>query len=70
MIRYGTGSIDLQMIIEQELDMEQEVGKHLLDTKELQEDLEAVGLESFIIDEDTDFDSPEFQELGNMLKNE
>jgi len=69
-IRYGTGSIDLQMIIEQGLDMEQEVGKHLLDTKELQEDLEAVGLESIIIDEDTDFDSPEFQELGNMLKNE
>lgn len=37
------------------------------DIKELQEDLEVVGLKPIIIDENTDFNSPEFQELGKKL---
>jgi len=64
------GSIDMQMIIEQGLDQEAEIHKHLLDTKELQEHLERSGIHAIVIDENTDFNSPEFRKLGERLKNE
>ena len=38
-----------------------------LNIKKLQEDLESVGLKPTIIDENTDFNSPEFQELGKKF---
>ncbi len=65
-----SNSIDMEMIIEQGLDQEAEIHKHLLDTKELQEHLERSGLHSMVIDENTDFNSPEFRQLGRLIKNE
>ena len=59
-------SIDMQMIIEQGLNQEEEIYKHRLDTKELQDSLEMVGLHPIMVDENTDFNSPEFRKLGRL----
>ncbi len=47
-----SNSIDMEMIIEQGLDQEAEIHKHLLDTKELQEHLERSGLHSMVRNND------------------
>ena len=41
-----------------------------LNIKELQEDLESVGLKPIIIDENTDFNSPEFMEAKHQEEEE